>query len=148
MMDTINYPELMTAAFRSVISEILKDVEVNGLPAKSHFMISFLTHHPGVEVPDWLRDEHPHEIQIILQHWFKDLKTGAAGFWVTLNFDGKPESIYVPYHALTTFADPGAGVEFSLAPLMSQSVTKNQGDAAEQKGTPAEIVSLDNFRKS
>lgn len=147
-MGTINYPELMTAAFRRVIFEVLKDVEVNGLPAKSHFVISFLTHHPGVEIPDWLRNEHPHEMQIILQHWFKDLETGEAGFWVTLNFDGKAESIYVPYHALTTFADPGAGVEFSLAPLMSKSATKNQTDTAKKKDTPAEIVSLDNFRKS
>ena len=158
-MTEINYPEIMAEALRGMVAEVLKSVEASGLPDKNYFVMTFRTDHPGAELPGRLRAEYPHEMQIVMQHWFRDLNVGDAGFWVTLNFGNTPEPIYVPFTSLTAFADPGAGVQFKFLPLdMGEEVKADSdggpGDEPDEsadgprRNEPAQVVSLDKFRKS
>ncbi len=160
-MNAINYSEFMAVALHNMVLSILKSVETGGLPETNYFVMTFRTDHPGTELPDWLRVEYPHEMQIVMQHWFADLRVGQAGFWVTLNFNNNPETIYVPSAALTSFADPAAGVQFKFLSSNAKSEPSarmsgdgdapqadgNDDDKADQ-GAPAQVLSLDQFRKN
>jgi len=165
MSRTIDYGNLMHEAMRGLIRKVLTDVSENGLPGAHHFFITFDTSHPDAELADWLSDRYPGEMTVVMQHWYDKLDVGEDGFSVTLNFGDAPEPLYVPYDAIKTFVDPS--VEFGLrfetqedeaedgvkAPppemLPSPTVTahKDTSAAPEKEAKPADVVSLDSFRK-
>ncbi len=156
MTRTIDYGNLMHRAMRGLIQNVLEDVAANGLPGDHHFFITFDTHHPDVELADWLSDRYPDEMTVVMQHWYDNLEVGDEGFAVTLNFGDTPEPLYIPYTAIKTFVDPS--VEFGLrfetpdedegepvaAPVALDAEETPESDADR---TDAEVVSLDSFRK-
>jgi len=156
-----NYPRMVREALRQVPREALRRAAKTGIPEAHHFYLSFRTDHPGVQVASFLRDRYPEEMTVVLQHQFWDLEVDDEAFSVGLSFAGRPEHIRVPFRALTAFIDPGAefGLRFDGAP------PPPAGDAATSEGdgastpeggpetetaaarTPAEVVSIDKFRK-
>jgi hypothetical protein len=167
--DFIGYQALTDAALRSVVRDALKRVEKQGLIASHHFCITFKTQFPGVDIPDFLREQYPDEMMIILQHQFSGLKVKDDFFQVMLSFRKIPATLIVPFAALTQFVDPGVqfGLQFqgsegtvgddkSVAPAAIPAVkpaalagpkpVAEPGQEAE-KPAAAEVVSLDAFRK-
>ena len=153
MARKIDYGNLMHRAMRSLITEVLRDVEANGLPGDHHFFITFDTRHPDAQMADWLRDRYPDDMTVVMQHWFEDLKVDPAGFAVTLNFGDQPEPLYIPFDAIRTFVDPA--VEFGLRFETHDSEDDDDDgapmDEDAEPETPerqdAEVVSLDKWRK-
>ncbi|MDV4144456.1 MULTISPECIES: SspB family protein [Shimia] len=157
MTRTIDYGNLMHRAMRSLIQEVLKDIEANGLPGEHHFFITFDTHHPDVRIADWLMDRYPGEMTVVMQHWYENLEVSDEGFSVTLNFGDSPEPLYIPYDAIKTFVDPS--VEFGLR-FETQEEDEGEDDLevapeepldvdeAEETHKDADVVSLDSFRKT
>ncbi len=167
MPRSIDYGNLMHRAMRTLIRQVLDGVVAEGLPGAHHFFITFDTLHPDVEIADWLSDRYPEEMTVVIQHWFADLTVTDDGFSVTLNFGDNPEPLYIPFDAIRTFVDPS--VEFGLrfetqsrdeeegAPVAQLPAPSDAGGAeapmAEDVPTeeaakrPAEVVSLDSFRK-
>lgn len=82
-----------------------------------HFYLTFKTHFPGVEIPNFLREQYPDEMTIILQHQFWGLKVKEEQFEVALTFRKLPATLVIPFPALTKFFDPGVqfGLEFKSA---------------------------------
>ena len=150
MSGSIDYGKLMHRAMRGLIRDVLEDVGANGLPGEHHFFITLNTQTPGVQMADWLRERYPEEITIVIQNWFDNLVVDEDGFAITLNFGDRPEPLYIPFDAVSTFVDPT--VEFGLR-FDSQSAEDEDApmeeDAEPEDGAPqeAEIVSLDKFRK-
>ena len=66
--DQIHYPTLIDQAMRGVVRDVLKRVQVTGLPGNHHFYISYSTTHPGVRMSEQLRAKYPKEITIVIQH--------------------------------------------------------------------------------
>ena len=167
MTRRLDYASLMHRAMRGLIREVLEDVSAGGLPGEHHFFITFDTMHPDVGIADWLSDRYPGEMTIVLQHWFDALDVDEEGFSVTLNFGDAPERLRVPFEAIRTFVDPS--VEFGLrfegqeddadpeeapaAPTaalpapVAEAVQDASADTDEER-PPAEVVSLDKFRKT
>jgi hypothetical protein len=167
--DFIGYQALTDAALRGVVREALRRVEKQGLVGAHHFRVTFKTGFPGVEIPDFLREQYPDEMMIILQHQFWGLKVKDNHFEVTLSFKKVPATLTIPFAALTQFADPGVafGLQFrevgedgELKPVSTAAPTpltpapKSEQPAApvesgEEKppAAPGEVVSLDAFRK-
>ncbi len=158
--DFIGYEQLTDAALRSVVREALHKVEKQGLVGGHHFFITFKTHFPGVELPDFLRTQYPEEITIVLQHKFWGLKAGDDAFEVSLTFQKVPASIRVPYAALTGFADPAAqfGLQFggNLGAQQAKETIRIPKAPEAKPEPPAQpkpdedepqVVSLDKFRK-
>ena len=59
MSRTIDYGNLMHRAMRSLIQNVLTDIQKAGkLPGAHHFFITFDTEHPDVEIADWLSDRY------------------------------------------------------------------------------------------
>jgi hypothetical protein len=164
--DLIRYDLLVQDALKGVVRHVLTDAAGNGLPGDHHFYISFRTEHPGVRISQRLRDKHPEEMTIVLQHQFWDLGITEHSFEVGLSFSGIPERLLVPFEALTGFWDPAVdfGLKFELSNVESadndveeDSVDPNRdpAPAASDPAAPSEaagedgarVVSLDAFRK-
>ena len=138
---------------RTLIFDVLKDVEKSGLPGEHHFFITFDTTVEGVEISEWLRQRYPEEMTIVIQHWFDGLNVKEDGFDITLNFGDQPESLVVPFLAILTFVDPS--VEFGLRfeqneddeqPKFSEMEKANDQEKKSSK-KKGDVVSLDSFRK-
>ena len=171
----LDYGQLMQKAMRQMMADILRQVAEDGLPGEHHFYISFETDHPGVDIPDWLRDTYPEEMTIVLQDWFDDLAVAADRFSVTLNFSDMPQALVIPFEAVRTFVDPSVrfGLKFDpqeagdlgLEGLMPGEEEEEEGESAtpedastettegededqeKKPSTGADIVTLDHFRK-
>ena len=165
----IDYGQLVEAALRTVVRDVLRQFAAGDVPPPHHFYVTFRTDHPGVEIPDYLRARYPSEMTIVLQHQFWDLEVGDDGFGVTLSFNDQPERLIVPFEALRVFADPGVefGLQFTLGhetatdpgepsalPLGAKTGAKprpvqdtDSSKNASENGDGAEIVTLDRFRK-
>jgi len=152
--DYIGYQALTDAALRGVVRDALARVEKQGLIASHHFYVTFKTHFAGVDIPDFLREQYPDEMTIILQHQFWGLTVKDDYFEVTLTFKKVPATLHIPFAALTAFADPGvqfglqfkeaAGNENALAPPAAMPTAI---PPKPDKPAPGEVVSLDSFRK-
>jgi hypothetical protein len=164
--DYIGYKALTDAALRGVVRDALRRAEKQGLIGAHHFRLTFKTHFPGVEIPDFLLEQYPDEMMIILQHQFWGLKVKEDQFEVTLSFRKVPATLTVPFAALTAFVDPGVqfGLQFREVDetgegdhkpaMLPQADAEQIGpadavpEAAEkQPAPPGEVVSLDSFRK-
>lgn len=155
--DYIGYKALTDAALRSVVRGALRQVEKHGLMASHHFRVSFRTRFPGVEIPDFLLEQYPEEMTIILQHQFWGLKVREEQFEVTLSFKKVPATLTIPFDALTTFMDPGVQFGLNFQPEPEDGATKSERSTlaagkkedatVEKPPAPGEVVSLDSFRK-
>src|SRR3954452_5784705 len=166
--DFIGYQALTDTALRGVVRNALKRAEKQGLIGSHHFCITFKTEFPGVEIPDFLRDQYPEEMMIILQHQFSGLRVKDDYFQVTLSFRKIPAALTIPFAALTQFVDPGVqfGLQFQsaegtvggkvpsrvlpgvkAAPLAGPRPLPEAPREAEHTSAPAEVVSLDAFRR-
>ena len=156
MPRTIDYGNLMHRAMRSLIQDVLCDVEKNGLPGEHHFFITFDTHHPDVQIADWLMERYPGEMTVVMQHWYENLHVTDEGFSVTLNFGDSPEPLYIPYDAIKTFVDPSVEFGLRFETQDDDDDLEDLEDIAEEDELEAEdgperkeadVVSLDSFRK-
>ena len=164
--DFIGYQALTDAALRGVVRDALRRIEKSGLIGAHHFYLTFRTHAEGVDIPEFLKEQYPEEMTIIIQHQYWALKVKDDYFEVTLTFKKLPAPLHIPFNALTAFFDPG--VQFCLqfraegdvakaatGPVMvpNNPPEKAEEDAAEpdakpaEKPAPGEVVSLDSFRK-
>jgi hypothetical protein len=159
---TLNYGRYMEKAMRGVMAEVLGHVARHGLPGTHFFYITFDTSHPGVDIPDWLRERYPSEMMIVLQEWFEDLAVMDDRFRVTLNFSNTPETLVIPFEAVKTFIDPSVkfGLKFDdqesdemmldLEVVPTEEPPDDDKPPKPDKKAPrssADVVSLDRFRK-
>jgi hypothetical protein len=161
--DFIGYQALTDSALRGVVRDALRRIEKSGLIGAHHFYLTFKTHFEGVDIPDFLKEQYPDEMTIIIQHQYWALKVKDDYFEVTLTFKKLPAPLHIPFNALTAFFDPGVqfGLQFrsegeagKTGPMMvppSEPVSEPtlQPEPAAEKPVPApgEVVSLDSFRK-
>ena len=168
--DYIGYHAMTDAALRGVVREALRRIEKQGLIGSHHFYLTFKTHFPGVEIPNFLREQYPDEMTVILQHQFWGLKVKDEQFEVALTFRKLPATLVIPFAALTKFFDPGVQFGLELKGVEGEAKTagptqvspplpaaeQNHAKAdepepaeapAEKPASPAEVVSLDSFRK-
>jgi hypothetical protein len=146
--DYIGYQALTDAALRGVVRDALRKVEKQGLVANHHFRVTFKTGFAGVDIPDFLREQYPEEMTVILQHQFWGLKVTEELFEVTLSFRKVPATLVIPFAALTQFVDPG--VDFGLQ-FREIGEDDKPSDVLppdpDRPAADAEVVSLDAFRK-
>jgi hypothetical protein len=155
--DFMGYENLVDRALRGVVREALGRVLKKGLIGNHHFYLTFKTHDPGVEIPDFLRERYPDEMTIVLQNQYSGLRVTDDLFEITLSFQKFPARLVVPFAALTGFADPGVQFGLQFKNATAQPKAAPAPEAAEKPQalpapaeTPAQnpqIVSLDKFRK-
>lgn len=161
-----DYDALVELALRSVVREALIRATKHGLPGDHHFYITFRTDAEGVRIPAHLKEAHPEDITIVLQHEYWDLGVDTDApdsFAVTLSFNNRRERLVVPLMAVTGFADPSAkfGLQFQyeddfedfLDDELAEDVSPPPASAAPAPsdapttGSDQKVVVLDAFRK-
>lgn len=155
-MARFDYDTMVQKALRGVVKEALIEAAEKGLTGAHHYYITFQTNRKDVKIPASLRDKHPEEITIVLQHQFWDLKITDTYFSVSLSFNERQETLEVPYTAILSFLDPS--VKFGLqfvpdtnenddlpAPHDPSKGHKDQAKAPLSNGD--NVVTLDQFRK-
>ena len=170
--DLIRYDILAQEALRGVVRKVLHEVARTGLPGDHHFYITFATRAPGVRISMRMREKYPEEMTIVVQHQFWDLEVTETGFSVGLSFDNIPETLLVPYSAISGFFDPSVqfGLQFDMDPAVADEEPARLGTdsvsalpaprevkeddaaaataaASDEGGDGAQVVSLDAFRK-
>lgn len=151
----INYDRLIEKSLKNVVIEALRIAEYQGLPGENHFYITFKTNYPHVKISDHLRSQYPDEMTIVIQHQYADLKVDRDSFSIELSFGGIPQTLVIPFAAITYFADPHAkfGLSFNIEgsniaqeeeDLTSDTVLEDEKKASNG---PATVVSIDAFRK-
>ena len=167
----MRYDVLTQEAMRFVVRHALERAASEGLPGDHHFFIAFQTKHPGVEMSADLRERHPEEMTVVLQHRFWNLEVHNDAFEVDLTFNNVPQHLFIPFEAIKTFYDPSVefGVQFNIEPMEAlnsaqKSDREPDGDqegAAQMSDTPesdqdiaeagadetGQVVQLDAFRK-
>ncbi|MEL7028226.1 MAG: ClpXP protease specificity-enhancing factor SspB [Pseudomonadota bacterium] len=149
--DLMRYDLLTQNALRGVIREALsKTQELGAAPGEHHFYITFNTHAPGVDISDDLKSSYPDEMTIVLQNRFWDLNVDHEGFSVVLTFQQQPETLKIPFSAVTRFFDPSVqfGLKFDLPETPPPPPEKKEEpDDDDAPHGDAAVVSLDQFRK-
>ncbi|MEM7120890.1 MAG: ClpXP protease specificity-enhancing factor SspB [Pseudomonadota bacterium] len=155
----LDYERMVDDALRSVMVRSLHYVAAHGLSGDHHFYVTFRTDHPQAVVGDELKSKYPEEITIVLQHQFWDLDIGEEGFSVTLSFNQSPQTLTVPFGAVTAFVDPSVKFGLQFKPSMDGAdhpaampvaVAKDEpieSNAPEQDDESGKVVALDEFRK-
>lgn len=159
----IDYESLVQESLRSVMKGALKQVSKSGLPGSHHFYISYRTDYPGIDMPDYLREEYPEEITIVLQYEFWDLEVEEECFHVTLCFNDIHERLTIPFEAIVSFVDPSVkfGLQFTPSEHHGESealtlennkkkVRKKDGETEQEEGSEdalSNVITLDAFRK-
>jgi hypothetical protein len=155
LTDMIGYEALQQEALRGVIRAALAMAAgPDGLPGEHHFYISFHTHAPGVAIPEELRSRYPEDMTIVLQNQFWDLNPGESAFSVTLQFNGQPKSLFIPYAAINRFYDPSVRYMLQFASAEAIATASVPALAPTPKPEPrpvaepgAKVVALDQFRR-
>lgn len=147
-VNEINYDKLVEKSLRNVVYYALKIVEEQGLPGENHFYITFRTDFPGTVVSKNLKIQYPETMTIVLQNQFDNLTVRHNSFSVDLSFGGVPQTITIPYDAITYFADPYAkfGLSFEQENFDDLEDMPSQQSASAASGT-AEVISIDSYRK-
>ena len=164
----MQYNRLVEDALKGVVRQALERAAADGLPSEHYFYLTFRTDDPETEISETLAGQYPEEMTIVLQHQFWGLEVSEDRFRVTLTFNKMPETLDVPFRALTGFFDPSVqfGLQFQGA---GESGEKTQVTAAgappparpedlEPSGSEpspepeaaedgANVVTLDQFRK-
>ena len=161
----LRYDELIDTALKGVVREALRQIQETGLPGSHHIYVTFSTHYPGVDIPEFLQKKYPAEMTIVLQHQFWNLEVGNDNFAVSLSFNDNRERLHVPFAAVTAFADPSVNFELQFqlivqdaqtpSPTASSSNSSKQLDRKEPGAASADpsvgddnnVVALDIFRK-
>ena len=159
--DFLEYPKMVERAMRGVVREALSATLESGLPGLHHFYITFRTTDPDVTIADRLLAQYPDEMTIVMNNEYWDLAVDDDKFSLTLNFDRAPETLVIPYVAITAFVDPSVkfGLQFDAnaddtidAPSQTQEeaispVPDGEKASADQPTNDGQVVALENFRK-
>ena len=131
-----DYEKMLQSKFRLLVKEVLQQVASSKKSLSGHhFYITFSTQHPKLDLPDYLREENPDEMTIVLQNQFWDLEITDQGLSVVLAFDGENYTIYIPFDSLIAFVDPYADFGLELAPIYF-----NDDSLGEEEFPPIALV--------
>lgn len=138
----IDYKSLLNEAMLSVVKKTLTYIQEFGLTKDQSLYISFHTNHPSVVLSKAVKEKYPQEITIVLQHQFDNLVVSKENFSVNLAFGGMPETIIVPFQALTNFVDPNANFSIQFYEMDDKEEIEDYDDTTMDKADIQNITTL------
>jgi len=145
--------DLLVRIHKEVAKKALLVVEKNQ-PSDGRFNLTiiFNTIDPGVKIPEWLLEQYPVIMNIILNEQYDNLNVQDDGFGVTVYIKGEPARIYIPFNAIFVFKDTihnfSAGFITEIPPTIMEKVKSSRGKVEPKVEEPKDnIISLDDFRK-
>jgi len=130
--EQFDYPTLLSDALRGVVRAVLTTLQREGLTSDLQPHITFFTTAPGVVIPKFLLAEYPEEMTISFgRNRFRDLEIDATGCSVTLQFNGRPQRLDIPFAAMTGFSDPAVRFALPLPVFTDEPADADTTDTSE-----------------
>lgn len=131
--------------FRKALIDALDQAAVGEPPGSAAALyITFNTGANGVRIARWLRDRHPQQLTIVLQHQFWNLEVTDSGFEVRVSFKGKVERVRVPFTAVQAFRTDAQA--FARMNEIAKNVER-VAVSTEQPNFPVGVICLDEHRE-
>ena len=142
--------DAMVDVFRKTLSSLSKKLPED----KHHLYINFLTKNIGVEIPKFLKTQHPNDMTIVLEHQFDKLVVKENEFQVNLKFEQKEYTLKIPNSAVIHFADPSFGFALQLQqPIendgktdLSDKKVASIEEADERQKHQGDVIDIETFR--
>ncbi|QGR02412.1 hypothetical protein EDL79_01840 [Ehrlichia ruminantium] len=153
MNNVVNYQKLMHNAMCKVIKDAITVIAKPENCSNVHIIVSFLTQQKGVTLPDHVKKSYPDEITVVLQHQFRHLCTYDNYISVILSFNGKEETVIIPYCSITKYVDAYQGFSLDLKPYVSDTIEEDNNSNDEdisqnhQHNNQDNIIFIDTFLK-
>ena len=110
----INYSEILNKNLINVLKDVLFDIRNNGLKDGHHLYITFYTNNNKTIIPDWLKDQFPKEMTIVIQYEYSNLQVFENKFNISLSFNNIKADLSIPFKTVISFADPFANFGLKL----------------------------------
>ena len=140
----INYHDILNKNMINVFKDNIKKIEENGLSAEQHLYITFITKHPEVSLPKWLKDKYPKEITIVIQYEYYDLVVKEKYFNIGLSFNNIKTKLKISFNSIISFADPSANFGFKLK---NQDIKINKNKKNKIKNID-NVINLEEYKKN
>ena len=134
----------MNANIINILKDVLKIIDKEGIVNGHHLYITFMTNHPKVVIPSWLKEKYPNEITIIIQYEYYNLKIFKNYFSITLSFNNIKADLKIDYDAIISFADPQAN--FGLKIKDNGNLQKNVRKLRKSKKN--NVIDFNNYKKT
>ncbi|HJO76918.1 MAG: hypothetical protein HVK41_03485 [Pelagibacteraceae bacterium] len=127
----INYSKILKKNMINVLKDVLTNIKNNGLQEGHHLYITFKTNDKKVIIPQWLLDEFPSEMTIVIQHEYWNYDIANDHFTITLSFNDIKADLIVPFSSVISFADPYAN--FGLKLIQDKVLDNKNNNKTKQK---------------
>jgi TIR domain-containing protein/stringent starvation protein B len=110
-------------SFESFIRFVLQQLPESAVlhDREMSYYLTYRTQEDGVSLPDKVKAAHPAEITVVLRAAYLNLEAKPLKLSVDLMFDGKWESIVIPYSAIDRVVVPQIGLHIQRIPNRSDS---------------------------
>ena len=144
----IDYQNILKKNMLNVFKEVLKIIEKNGLREGHHLYITFLTNHPKVSIPTWLKEKYPNEMTIVIQYEYYYLIVNKYNFSIELSFNDVKANLVIDYESIISFADPFAnfGLKLINKEPLNKTIKKNTKKKNKTKKTN-NVIDFKTFKK-
>lgn len=140
----INYSEILNKNLINVLKDVLFDIRNNGLKDGHHLYITFYTNNNKTIIPDWLKDQFPKEMTIVIQYEYSNLQVFENKFNISLSFNNIKADLSIPFKTVISFADPFANFGLKL-----KTKNRNQKNSIEKNSLKKKnnVIEFKKFKK-
>ena len=110
----LDYHKLIKSNLLNVIKYALKKTSEYGLSDEHHFYITFKTNFEKNIIPEYLKNDYPDTMMIVIENEYWNLKAFDDYFSIDLKFKGKIETLCIYFSSLKTFVDPSVSFTLNL----------------------------------
>jgi hypothetical protein len=133
IMKFLDYPNLIKSNLLNVIKYALKKTSEYGLSDEHHFYITFKTNYKKNIIPEYLKNDYPDTMMIVIENEYWNLKTYEDYFSIDLKFKGKIETLCINFSSLKTFVDPSVSFTLNLDLEESDHLKKKKTNKKERQ---------------
>ena len=142
----IEYQKILDKNMLNVFKDILINIRDNGLSNNNHLYITFFTNHKYVKIPNWLKQQYPEQMTIVIQYEYYDLKINKNNFSISLSFNDIKTNLIIDYNSIISFADPSAN--FGLILQKNKPQKKSKKDIEDKKSKKNNVINFSNYKKN
>ncbi len=124
-MKFLDYTVLIKENLLNVIRHALEKTSEYGLSDSHHFYITFDTNFSKNKIPNYLKNEYPETMMIVIENEYWNLKVYEEYFSIDLKFKGKIETLKIYFSSLKSFVDPSVSFTLNLE-IETQSKNKKK----------------------
>ena len=142
----MDYNVIISKHLRNAAKDILTRVSQDANQDHLQLFITFSTNHPGVDIPERLKQEYPEEMTIVLQYEFENMTVGSTNF-------SDMEHISIPFNALLHLQDPNDDLDLELEPVNIYDLTQESPLPSTHKAQKkpskdnGNVIDLSEFQK-